>query len=332
MPELDFEQLDGLIRQLPYGPDLWSAVRRWPNSAVGRLNTVTALWEFSCNAEGTDKWIVLAETLLPAIGEFWLGMVDFDWDDIARNFFRPTGLRYRFKFREGKKRSRKSKLAKAWRYFFPEISELVAAKLPLAGFFRGRKVGNAQRWLWIIDGVAQRVLYNWLLIDLGIDFAYNTTFNLITNPRCWKGGGGWFQGGPGFLGTTADNIPRPTGAPMPQARGGEDPPSGVPVYVRPGESVTLGCFATQFRSLLNRTQGFSLWIEKSTSEDGPGVRVGFGSEMLYENRDDYGLAALATVENDTAEGFWLKPYVVAYSVLPDALYITDFTVFCRKNV
>lgn len=331
MSELSFDQLSGLVRQLPYGPDLWSAVRRWPDSAVGRLNTVTALWEFSCNAENTDKWIVLAETLLPAVGELWLGMVGFDWDDIARAFFRPTGLRFRYKMRDGKKKSKKTKLQKAWNFLFPEIGELVAAKLPLARFVKGRKVGNAQRWLWVVDGVAQRALYYWLLVDLGIDFAYNTSSSLIKNPRCWKSGSGWFQGGPGFLGTQADGVVRSTGAPMPQARGGENPPEGVPVYVRPGESVTLGCFAGDSSSLFNRVGSFSLWIEKVADPGEEGERVGFDSTVLYENRHEYGLAALTTFENHESRGYWLVPKIVASASAPDALYLLDYTVFCRRN-
>jgi len=186
--------LDAIIWNLPYGPGLWSAIRQWPQREIQRLNTITQFFEFKCQSD----WTVYIETALPALGEVAIVLLDFSWDDIARGFLRPYGLRSRFKFRRGKKRTRRKR-----GFEIPEIGELIGTHLPGAKIIRGRNVGKFQRWLWTIDAVAQRALWYWMVIDLTSEFFYAWASGIMTSRDCYMGADWGALGTHGFFGVSA---------------------------------------------------------------------------------------------------------------------------------
>lgn len=216
--------LNSLLYQLPYGPGLWDSIRRWPNSALGRINVITKFLSFDCGAD----WFVYVETLLPAAGELFLVLIDFDWDDIARGFFRPAGIRARRKMRNRKRKK------KRFKFELPEIGELIGKNIPGAKFVKGRRVGTLGRWFWRIDGIAQRFLWYWLVVDMTIDFFYNWSTGIMTHKRCVMSGDAWMIGGPGFLSIIPNGGWRRSGLPLPYEYGGQFLVTGLPYRVPAG--------------------------------------------------------------------------------------------------
>lgn len=161
--------------EVPIFGDVWRAQQ-----------AVIDFYEYGCFPE----YIVWVRTLGPALGEFVLGILGFGLGDILRGYFRPTGIRGigRMNRVPARKRGRGADgRAKGLpRFGIPEIGNEVGKQLPGAGYFRGRKVTNAEMYLWTIDGVLQRGLFYWLMADLTADFIVNWTTAIMESEECQK--------------------------------------------------------------------------------------------------------------------------------------------------
>jgi hypothetical protein len=177
---------DNWIDHIPYGPATWRALRAWPDSMWQRWNTIIRFFEFDC---GGDWWLYL-ELAGPPLGELLLAIIGFDWDDVARGFLRPEGLRNRFRFRRGNPK-KKSRLE------IPELGELIGEHLPGAELIKARPLTTAERWLWIVDGFFQRMFYYWLIIDATTDFLYHWGTSIMRSKECATKGedGGYIKYG-----------------------------------------------------------------------------------------------------------------------------------------
>jgi len=180
---------------LPWLEGLLRALGRWPVRMARRLNTIVDFFEWSC--EG--NLIMYVETLLPALGAFVLGLIDFDWDDVARGFLRPFGP-------AGRKTLVFDPRHPKWKWEIPELGEEIGKRIPGARFFKTSRVWSATRALWVIDGVVQRALYYWLIIDLVSEFLYNWSSGILRQEACATGGiiieGGFY----GDVGSEGDKI------------------------------------------------------------------------------------------------------------------------------
>lgn len=167
--------------RVPYTLPWWDAflhqLQGWPVRMARRLNTVIDFFEWSC--EG--NLIMYVETLLPALGEFVLGLIDFDWDDVARGFMRPAGPASRKTLVFDPRKSK-------WRWEIPELGEEIGKRIPGAKFFKSSRVWGATRVLWVIDGVIQRALYWYMIVDLVSDFFYNWSSGILRHEACAQGG------------------------------------------------------------------------------------------------------------------------------------------------
>lgn len=300
-----WETLQGIVRQLPYGPGLWESVRAWPNETVSQLNTIVQFVSFDCDGD----WLVYVETLLPAMGELFIALLDFGWDDVARGFLRPSGIRARWKFRKGNKKGKAQRRKKSkFKFEIPEIGELIGKNLPLAGLVKGRKVGNAQRWFWRIDGWAQRVLWYWLVVDISKDFVYNWSTGILRHERCWMNQAGWFTGGPGLISFSPNGAPTSVGAPLPHRQGGAFPPAGVPLYVPPGRTGSVMLVLDGFRPFLGRVTSVGAWIETDSGEV-------VSPQYLVEeaNLEDAVPLGFSKYQNLRSDGVWLIPKAVGYA-------------------
>lgn len=110
-------------------------------------------------------------------GRAALALLSFGMDDLIRSYFRPAGLRTR---RHGRKGRKNRKLPG-----IPEVSDIVAEKLPGYEEVKGRKVSDGVRMLWKIDAIGQRALYYWMLADVIGDFAYDWTTAIIKDDRSY---------------------------------------------------------------------------------------------------------------------------------------------------
>lgn len=138
-----------------------------------KVNYVIDSWTNACEA----PWYIYIETMLPAALEAFITLMTFGWDDVIRGYWRPRGLRSRRHGRKGRKGRRFPRL-------FPEIGEEIGKRLPGAEKVKGRKWKAGGVTLWRIDGVAQRILFWWLVVDVTVDFAFNWTSLLYQTEWC----------------------------------------------------------------------------------------------------------------------------------------------------
>lgn len=171
-------------------PDLppWLPGRPW----IGKI------WTLECET----TLIVFIDALSDAITNAVWTLVTFDMYDFLRSYYRPAHLR---SARHGRKRGKAGKAA------IPEFSDVIAGwakadeALPKDQFFVPGEKG-----LWIVDGVVQRGLYYWMLVNIVEDFwsdlqwgiATSSTSSCVGVPRLHATGddpfhaaGGWFPYG-----------------------------------------------------------------------------------------------------------------------------------------
>jgi hypothetical protein len=172
-PPQDIADIYDRVKDVPYVGGIIAMAEDLPGDYARKVNTIVQLLESNCR----PPWLVYVRTLLPALGQAVLVLLDFGWDDIARGFLRPYGTRSRFKFRRGK--PRKWKLPE-----IPELGELIGKKLPGAKIVKARRVVAGERFLWAVDGVIQRGLWYWLIVDLVVETAYQWATNILESEYC----------------------------------------------------------------------------------------------------------------------------------------------------
>lgn len=142
-----------------------------PPSWLDKINFVTDFWSSPCSA----SWYVYARTAWPAIGQMALTLVDFGLDDIVRSAFRPKGLRGARHGRKGfRRRSRIPSL--------PEPSDIIAKRIPGQELRQARYMDGGSRWLWKLDGVGQKFMNRYMLVNLATDFFYTWGTGIIDDP------------------------------------------------------------------------------------------------------------------------------------------------------
>ena len=140
---------------------------------ITEVQSIVKFFEDPCQA----PWSVYFELALAPAGHVVIELLSFGLDDIIRGYFRPKGL-YR--------RGRTGRLARALGKYagIPEIGEMIGAHLPGAETIKGRMVSNGVRFMWIVDGVLQRVLFWWMVVDLLTDFLYAWTSAINKTEYC----------------------------------------------------------------------------------------------------------------------------------------------------
>jgi len=309
------EGLNPLLYQLPYGPGLWHTLQRWPNSFVARINTITRMTMFDC---GND-WGVYVETLLPALGDLFLVMIDTEWDDVARAFFRPYGIRSRGSSRDKRKKKKKKRFSVE----IPEIGEIIGKNLPGAKFVKGRKVGFTWRWFWRIDAILQRALYYWMIVDVLTDFSYAWSTGIFRHESCWQRDAGWTKGGPGLLTWVPNTGWVASGLPAPITQGGSWPPPGLPVLVKPGDEVMVGFELGKVGGIFKKVTAASCRLYEEDVDTGEVQVLDESPTVLVENMDDVAPLTLYKYANVHRNAKWIKLEVTASATGPDTAYTTS---------
>jgi len=116
--------------------------------------------------------------------------MSFGIGDILRGYFRPTNLRGIGGFTRVPIKGKKNKAGKFSKFKEftepPEIGNEIGKALPGSEFFQARKVTGIERWVWTIDGVAQRFLWWWLVADVTEQFVVNWTTAIMESEACRK--------------------------------------------------------------------------------------------------------------------------------------------------
>ncbi len=142
-------------------------------SWIKKVNFITKFISNPCHA----SWYLYFETALTPTGHLVVALLSFGMDDVIRGYFRPKNLRT---MRHG----RKGKRGKKRRFEIPEIGEEIGKHLPGAERARGRSVSQGVKNFWIIDGVLQRLLFWWMVIDVTTDFFFEWMSAIQKEAHC----------------------------------------------------------------------------------------------------------------------------------------------------
>lgn len=193
---------------------------------IDKVNGIINYVENPCDA----PWIIYFETALPALGTAILTLLDFGFDDVVRGALRPRGLRTRKHTRRGRRgRSRFGGI--------PELGELIGSSLPGAQEAKGRSVTQGVKNLWIVDGVLQRILWYWLVVDVTVEFFYAWASAINESVFCKKTGMGaaYYKSADDATFFSLGNF-------------WTSPPSNIKVYERDGAEAKAGAHFNQGRS------------------------------------------------------------------------------------
>lgn len=141
------------------------------------MNYVIEMWNNPCDA----PWAVYIETAGPAALQMLVALVCFDFLDAIRYIFRPARLRSGRHMRRGKKGQRGRKAQ--------GIGQRLRSKLPPLKALANRHVAQGAKNLWVIDGIGQRLLWWWLVVDVVTGTLYNWTTAMYKTEFCQMSGG-----------------------------------------------------------------------------------------------------------------------------------------------
>jgi len=160
-------------------------------SWIDKVNYVVTYWQDPCHA----PLLVYLELALPPAGDALLTWFSFGLDDVLRGFLRPSKALGGGAFkRRGKEKIRKSKFFKATGRIGrvlkavpgigDDLGNWIGKNLPGAQEIKGRVIQDGERFLWLIDDVAQRALLALLIADVLLDFAYEWATLLNESEFC----------------------------------------------------------------------------------------------------------------------------------------------------
>jgi hypothetical protein len=133
-----------------------------PPTTLKKIQAIVDFVEDPCAA----PWTVYLELARAPAREALMSLMTFGLDDIFRGFFRPKGI-YR-RARTGRRRRGPRGVG-----LIPELGEMIGANLPGAEKMQGRAFGSATKFFWQLDGVLQRALFWWMVVDVATDFLYD---------------------------------------------------------------------------------------------------------------------------------------------------------------
>jgi hypothetical protein len=167
---------------------------------INRVNFVTAFFMQGCDA----PFQLFVQFAGPPAGRAVALIAEFSWDDIVKEFWRPAGLR---SARHGRKGVRGKKGAPE----LPDPNNEVAKRIPGQREFAGRPFGSPTFYVFEISDVADRLSYNFAVIDVITETMYEGLLGILSTDRencpligrtrrSWKdrmpigqGGGGWMN-------------------------------------------------------------------------------------------------------------------------------------------
>lgn len=163
-------------------------------SFFGSLNYIRFMTQQTCD----DKWDLIVETALPALGEAMYVLIVPDPDEILENYLQPRPKRSTHKSRHIQQGSRTTGRTGSTRTrlpgIVPDVDSLIANMIPGRDFFRGRSAGRLERWVWTGIDVLDRIAWYWLLLDIGENFVHYWSSNIMESRFCTSNFDAMFSG------------------------------------------------------------------------------------------------------------------------------------------
>lgn len=151
---------------------------------IDKVNGIVRFIEDPCDA----PWLLYIELARKPFGKMVLTLLTFGLLDVIRAYFRPKGLR---SGRKGRGRRRPPPRPGSLRRILGKIpglgqdtGEMVGKWLPGGERVRGRQVSQGVKFFWLVDGVLQRLLWYWLIIDVTATFFYEWTSLIQQSEFC----------------------------------------------------------------------------------------------------------------------------------------------------
>lgn len=144
-----------------------------------QVNTILQLIHNPCD----EPWVGYILLAAKPLGQAALKLVQFGMGDVIRGAARPSFGRQTPHVRRGAG-GRNSSRGKKPRGI-PEIGNMIGAKL-FTEELQGRQVPGGARLMWEVDGVLQRLFWNFLVADIVDDFVVNWTSSIIRADFCTR--------------------------------------------------------------------------------------------------------------------------------------------------
>lgn len=159
-----------------------------------RLNFIWRQIVDPCDAP-LSVWL---ELMLPALKTLVMEWFAFDVQNMIVAYLRPAkalsvrrGASHFGGYEKGKRGRFREKLGKIVGF---DPAEFIGERLPLAEELAGRQVSVGVATLWLIEGIIERVLFWWMVLDLGTEFIY-TWMSAVAHTRyCAARDDGVFMG------------------------------------------------------------------------------------------------------------------------------------------
>jgi len=147
--------------------------------------------------------LVYIELAAVPFGDLVLAWLTFGWDDVVRGYFRPTkAMRGARSFRRGKRpvgRGRVIGFLRKVPGIGDDVGNWIGKKIPGSKELQGRSISQGQKFVWIVDGLVQRLLLWWLIIDIVSDFFYEWATLIDASEFCQQQqNGSMYYTGPGI--------------------------------------------------------------------------------------------------------------------------------------
>lgn len=150
--------------------EAWDGIRNVYEPAAMVFNQIRRITATPCE----DSWTVLIDTALPAAGEaLWILLVPSP-KEVLEEYLSPKGLRGDGRNGRDARGTRRGPSESDRRRRFwpriPDIDGLIGDNLPGSQAVQGRDVGLGQKWLFKGIDIADRISWNFMLLDIGHDF------------------------------------------------------------------------------------------------------------------------------------------------------------------
>lgn len=148
------------------------------------INALVNVYEADC---GEDSWWVKVTLAAPIAGDLLWMLITPSPSEILENYLEPKSGRGRGRrgARDDRRRNRRrGGRGLIWRGGIPDVDELIADRLPGREMIAGRRAGPLTWIFYTGINAADRLLWYWMLFDMGNEFATRWNSAIMESRWC----------------------------------------------------------------------------------------------------------------------------------------------------